>query len=138
MHKLSENYKAISLIAAVTATATATGTGQEMSAYGDDALFVLSVGTVSGTSPTLDVVIQSSSTVGGTYTTELTFGQVTASTKFACGGLNIEGSNSGALPRKFIRALATIAGTTPSFAFSVTMLVRANLGSSSLNSVTPA
>ena len=138
MHKLSENYKAVSLLVAQTATATATGTGVDVSTYGDDALFILNVGAVSGTSPTLDVVIQSSSTVGGTYSTELTFGQVTASTKFACGGLNIEGNNSGAIARKFIRALATIAGTTPSFAFSVTMLIRASLGSASLNSVTPA
>lgn len=138
MHKASENYKAVALIPAVTATTTTTGTGVDISTYGDDALFILSVGTVSGTSPTLDVTIQSSSTSGGTYTTEVTFGQVTASTKFACGGLNCEGNNSGGLARKFIRAVGTIAGTTPSFAFSVTMLIRATLGSSTLNSVTPA
>lgn len=138
MHKASENYKAVALLVAQTATATATGTGVDTATYGDDAIFVLSVGAVSGTSPTLDVTIQTSSTSGGTYTTELTFAQVTASTKLGAGGLNLEGSNSGSLARRFVRAVATIAGTSPSFAFSVVMLIRATQGSSSLNSTTPA
>lgn len=138
MHTVNENYKAISLLRPQVATSTATGTGVDVSEYGDDAMAILDVGAVSGTTPTLDVVIQTSATVGGTYSTELTFAQVTAANKFAAGRVNLDGPNSGGLARKFVRALATIAGTTPSFTFGVSLLVRAAIGKTALNSATPA
>lgn len=137
MHKLSENYKVISLIHSQTATSTVTGTGVDLGpAYEDDALAILDLGAASDTDATLAVVIQGSDAVGGTYATLLTFTTLTASSdnKIAAGGFSTAGSAN-----RFIRAVGTIAGTgSPSFSFSVSLLIRATLGSSTLNSVTAA
>ncbi len=96
------------------ATSTVTGTGVDL----DNTIAVfaeLQVGTVSGTTPTLDVKLQESDTSGGTYTDipGAAIAQVTASTK-------IDGIDAKRTKRWF-RALATIAGTTPSFALSVSL-----------------
>ena len=100
-----------------TATATVTGTGIDCSGK-EEVVYVLMVGAVSGTSPTLDVKIQESATLGGTYTdiTGATIAQVTTATHQLHVGARVNTA------KPFQRVLATIAGTTPSFLMSVAML----------------
>lgn len=99
------------------ATATVTGTGIDCSGF-EEAVYGLMVGAVSGTTPTLDVKIQESATVGGTYTdiTGAAFAQVTTATHQLHLGTRVNTA------KPFQRVLATIAGTTPSFTMSVLML----------------
>lgn len=99
------------------ATATVTGTGIDCSGF-EEVVYVLMVGAVSGTSPTLDVAIQESATVGGTYTaiTGATIAQVTTATHQFHVGARVNTA------KPFQRVVATIAGTTPSFTMSVAML----------------
>lgn len=100
--------------APVARTTTANGTGVDLQGAAD-VLVVLNNGTTSGTTPTLDVKIQDSAD-NSTFAdvTGLTFTQVTAAL-----------TNPVALQvdpravRRYIRAVATIAGTTPSFACAV-------------------
>lgn len=95
-------------------TATSTVTGQAVDLQNADGagFAVLNVGAVSGTTPTLDVKVQESETSGGTYTDipGATFTQVVASNKSQL--INFKRS------KRFGRLLATIAGTTPSFALA--------------------
>ena len=97
-------------------TSTANGTGADMQDYEGTAIATLDVGAVSGTAPTLDVKLQHSDTQGGTYTdiTGATFAQVTAADVTANKAFDV-----GATTR-WVRAVATIAGTSPSFLFGVT------------------
>jgi hypothetical protein len=95
-----------------TATSTVNASGGDMQA-GDGRCFALQlVGTVSGTSPTLDGKIQESSD-NSTWTdiTGATFTQVTAST------------NNQAITfdrtKRYLRYVGTIGGTSPSFALAV-------------------
>ena len=120
MRTNNEEYKAYSLLAPVALTATGNGTGIEV-AEGNlkDAIATMNIGVVSGTTPTLDMTIQTSDAVGGTYTTVATFGQVTASAKLGQVQVNLEGANSNGELQSYVRYSATIAGTTPSFLTSV-------------------
>lgn len=76
----------------------------------------LHVGAVSGTTPTLDVKMQESDTSGGTYAdiSGATIAQVTAADKYKV--INFRRT------KRFCRAVATIAGTTPSYALAVAIL----------------
>jgi len=78
----------------------------------------LVVGAVSGTTPTLDVKVQESDTSGGTYTdiAGATFTQVTAANKQQL--INFKRS------KRWLRAVATVGGTTPSFALAVSVFGR--------------
>ena len=95
-------------------TTTQTGTGRDFSAGDGQCHALLIVGTVTGTTPTLDVKIQECATVGGTYTdiSGATFTQVTAT-----GTVPVGLDFLRTLP--FLRVVGTIAGTTPTFPFSV-------------------
>lgn len=121
MRSVYDNIKALFAIRPITATATQTGAGVDTQGYNSLACS-LEVGAVSGTNPTLDVKLQESDTSGGTYTdiSGATFTQVTASNNSQI--IRVEGLNTGARKR-FIRAVGTIAGTTPSFAFGVELLL---------------
>lgn len=121
MRSVYDAIKALFTIRPVTATSTATGAGVDTLGY-NSAAVSLEVGAVSGTSPTLDVKVQESDTSGGTYTdiAGAAFTQVTASNNSQI--LRLEGLNTGSRKR-FIRALATIAGTSPSFAFGCEILL---------------
>lgn len=103
-----------------TATSTVTGSGVDMRDT-TPCFAELVVGTVSGTSPTLDVKLQESDTSGGTYSdiSGATFAQVTASNKEEI--INFKRT------KRFVRALATIAGTSPSFAFAVNVFGRKDI-----------
>lgn len=92
------------------ATKTATGQTDAIDASGVDELSVfLNVTDVSGTSPTLDVVIQDSPD-GTTWYDKESFTQATAATSEAKRLTNFG---------KFVRVKYTIGGTTPSFTFEV-------------------
>lgn len=131
---LSKNYKVLSLIHAQAATSTVTGTGVDTMGYADDALAILDLGAATGTSPTLDVVIQTSPD-NSTWTTRTTFTQLvgTSDNQIAAGKVVLDGAS-----KRYVRAVGTIAGTTPSFTFNVVLLVQAELGKSDLNSLTAA
>ncbi|MFA6131386.1 MAG: hypothetical protein WC730_03960 [Patescibacteria group bacterium] len=120
MRSVYDAIKALFTIRPVTATATATGTGVDTMGY-NDAMVALEVGVVSGTSPTLDVKIQDSAD-NSTFAdvSGLTFTQVTASNNSQV--LRVSGLNT-STRRRYLRAVGTIAGTTPSFAFGVEILL---------------
>lgn len=133
MHKLSESYKAFSLIRPTVLGTTSTGTGVDLMGYLDDASAIVNLGAASDTDATCIVTIQGSND-NSTYTTLTTFGTLTATddNKLACGSVNLAGY-------RYVRAVATIAGTgTPSFTLDVVLMARAEAGSSSLNSTTAA
>lgn len=120
MRSVIDGIKSLFAIRPQAATATVTGAGVDTLGY-NDASCTLEVGTVSGTTPTLNVKLQDSATSGGTYAdiTGATFTQVTASDKsqtIRVGGLGID-------KKRFIRAVATIGGTTPSFGVAVNLLL---------------
>lgn len=131
---ISKNYKAISLVRPQVATSTVTGTGVDTLGYADDAMVIVDLGAASGTSATNIITIQTSPD-NSTWTTVTTFGTLTdtSDNKIACGRINLDAAN-----RRYVRALCTIAGTSPSFAFSVCLVLRAEQGSASLNSLTAA
>lgn len=102
-------------------TSTVTGTGIDTMGY-NDAMITLEVGTVSGTTPTLDGKIQESDVIGSGYTdiAGATFTQVVASNSSQ--SISIVGL--GTAPRKrFIRFIGTIAGTSPSYDLAVNALL---------------
>lgn len=96
----------------VTRTATTTGTGSELGRPGRVRVR-LKVGTVSGTLPTCDVELEASdsSTFASGVVSLGKFDQVTAGsvTRF------LEAD----VQHKFVRAVATIGGTSPSFVLTV-------------------
>ena len=82
--------------------------------------FYLDVTAVSGTTPTLDVKIQEKDPVSGKYFDLVSFTQQTAiSSERKSYGLG-----AGELLGEVIRYVATIAGTTPSFTFSLSMVAK--------------
>lgn len=117
--KVFDNVKALFSFRPNRVTATANGTGIDTQGFYDGAV-VLEVGTVSGTTPTLDVKLQESDD-NSTFVdiAGATFTQVTASNSS-----QIKRIRELNLARKrYVRALATIAGTTPSFDFSCEVLL---------------
>lgn len=108
----------VNLFPSAARTSSANGTGVDIADYEGNAAVVLDSAAGTGTSPTLDVKIQDSDdnstfadVVGATFT------QVT-------GAAASQQKKVIALDktRKYIRAVATIGGTTPSFTFSVNIL----------------
>lgn len=132
MHSLVNSYKAFSLIRPQTATSTVTGTGVDLLGYLDDAIATVNLGAASGTSATCIVTIQGSND-DSTYTTVTTFGTLsdTSDNKLACGTVSLVGY-------RYCRAVATLAGTSPSYLIDVVLHVRAEAGTSTLNSTTAA
>ena len=96
---------------------TTNGTGQDVSTFEGMGVALLDVNTESGTTPTLDVKLQESDTVGGTYTdiAGAVFTQVTAGAVIQ--SIPVDLSQT----KKFVRAVATEGGTSPVFAFGVTI-----------------
>lgn len=96
------------LVNATNLTATATGTGVEVNQVGPAKAFLKVSGTISGTSPTLDVTIQASdvSNFGSGVVTLGRFAQVTAAAERF---IHVD------VQHKYVRAVSTVGGTTPSF-----------------------
>lgn len=111
------------VINAALGTKTSTVTGSAIDRLGfDEVAFKQTVGTVSGTSPTLDGKIQhSDTTTSGDFAdvTGAAFTQVIASTKEQL--VRILGAGL----KRYVRYVGTIAGTTPSFALSVECILTA-------------
>jgi hypothetical protein len=96
-------------------TSTVTGTGVDVAGYTGAMLFVQDVGTVSGTTPTLDGKLQDSAD-DSSYAdvAGLTFTQVTTSNNTQMLQVNVDSV------RRYVRWVGTIGGTTPSFMCGVT------------------
>lgn len=101
--------QAVELAPAAARTATANGTGVDIRDFQGILKVLLNIGAVTGTAPTLDVKIQDSAD-NSTFAdvTGYAFAQQTAAANLALG---IDTRNL----RRYIRAVMTIGGTTPSF-----------------------
>lgn len=99
-------------------TATANGTAVNTAGF-NSAVLALEVGAVTGTAPTLDVKVQESvdGSTGWVDVTGATLTQVVASNNSQV--LRVEGL--GTSRKQYLRAVATIAGTTPSFTFGASI-----------------
>lgn len=112
------NFAVLELFSAAARTASANGTGVDLQGYvnpgGRQMKAYLNVGAASGTTPTLDVKIQESDD-DSTYTdiSGATFTQATAA---------ITEEIHFRTSKRYVRAVATIGGTTPSFTFCVVLL----------------
>lgn len=117
MRSVYDAIKSLFLVRPVRATSTVTGTGIDTMGY-NDAMITLEVGTVSGTSPTLDGKIQESDVLGSGYVdlAGATFTQVTASN-------NTQKIRLTGKTKRYIRFVGTIAGTSPSFDLAANALL---------------
>jgi len=106
-----------------TLTATNNGLAVDAAAMGANALSArLSVGTVAGTTPTLNVKMQASPDGSGSWVdiTGATFTQVTTSNQDQMIRFTVPPAASTTAPAyRYVRAVATIGGTSPAFALSV-------------------
>jgi hypothetical protein len=102
----------------VARTSSSTGTGRQLGAVvaGKSMYAALHVLTVSGTNPTLDVIVQSDDNAGFTTpTTRITLAQRTTTGTYGFGSV------AGAITDDYWRISYTIGGTgTPTFTFAVT------------------
>jgi len=112
------NFAVLELFPALARTATANGTGVDLQDYvnvgGRQMKAYLNVGAKSGTSPTLTVKMQDS-TDNSTFTdiSGATFTQATTTTTEE---IHFQTTN------RYVRAVATIGGSSPSFTFSTILL----------------
>jgi len=106
-------------IVAGTYDATETGTGVDVSGWDGTAIAVLDSSAGGDTDHTLDVKLQTCATVDGTYAdiTGATFTQVDDTEGGATEVISFDVSAA----KAFVRAVGTIAGTSPEFTFSVTL-----------------
>lgn len=108
---------AILLAGAAAITATGNGTGVDISHYSGIAKFILSASATGGAGQTLDVKIQHSNDNSSWADAGIAFTQVTnAEASFQSLDVNVDGL------RKYIRAVSTLAGTTPTVTRSVMMV----------------
>jgi len=96
-------------------TSTGSATGVDMQARDGDLYLVLDSAAGTGTTPTLAVTVESSDTLGGTYTAISGAAFTTVTTTASQQSLVISKDEA----RRFVRVTYTIGGTTPSFTFSV-------------------
>jgi len=107
---LSREWREYAEVTLERATLTATRTGETVDLMRAGLALTLDVTAASGTTPTLDVAVQTSHD-GATWTTVASFARAT--------GVGSERKRFSGLDR-YVRAVATLGGTTPSFTFSVT------------------
>lgn len=115
---ITESCKVYELLAPATRTSSANGTGVNLATAphrGDNAMVILHIGAVTGTAPTLDVKIQDSADNSSWADYGSAFAQ-----KAAAGVSRMNVDLKGA--RQYVRAVATIGGTTPSFPCSVVLV----------------
>lgn len=96
-------------------TATGTVTGVDLQGYDGDLVLILDSAAGSGNTPTLDVTIEHSDSLGSGYTalTGAAFTRVTTSAS------NQKLTISKDEAKRYVRVAYTIAGSSPSFTFSV-------------------
>ena len=107
-----------SLLDPAARTASANGAAVDVSGYDREAVAILHSAGGSGTNPTLDVKLQESDdgSTGWTDISGASFSQVTTSASLQKIRIGIGGT------KKYIRAVATIGGSSPSFDFAVSLL----------------
>lgn len=96
-------------------TATGNGAAVDVQTLDGDIFLILDSAAGTGTTPTLDIKVQSSDTSGGTFTdiTGAVFTQVTGTA--AQQAITISKDEA----RRWIRIVYTVGGSNPSFTFSV-------------------
>lgn len=122
-YDLKNSLTLTSLQVPVAKTATFTATGDiDLKGYVGSVMLVQDVGTVSGTSPTLDGKLQTS-TDDSTYAdiTGATYTQVTATGSLQSIAVDVRSVN------RYVRYVGTIGGTSPSFIVSVTVIGQKSL-----------
>jgi len=115
---INSNLTLTSVVDIAAKTSTVTSSAVDLRTYKGGVIVAQLVGTVSGTTPTLDGKIQSSAdgSAGWADVTGATFTQVTATGSYTKIGFDI-GETLG-----YVRYVGTIAGTTPSFTMGVELL----------------
>lgn len=103
-------------------TADANGTGVDVSNYEDEAQVIVDAKNLSGTTPTLDLKLQTSTTsdfsadvddvTGGAFT------QIGAVASFQTKQINVNGL------KKYLRVVHDVEGTSPVYVASVTLIAR--------------
>lgn len=113
------NFKLVELLAAKQRSASATGSDVDLKGYinpgGRQMKAFLSVGAATGTSPTLDVKIQEADATA-TYT-DITSASFTQLTTTGSGEIHFRTN------KRYVRAIITLAGTSPVFDAGVVLLV---------------
>jgi hypothetical protein len=113
------------LLPAASRSASANGTGIDMSLYEGNAIVIVELTNVSGTSPTADFKLQECDTVGGTYTDLGAAGslvpaaaatQVGAASSLQKLAIEVQAT------KKFVRGVLTLAGTSPVYTCSAYVL----------------
>lgn len=116
-------YAILNLFPAAARTASANGSSVNLAGYADpgerEMLAYLDVGAASGTSPTLDVRLQDSA--DGTTWADISGAAFAQKTGVAQETIYFSTA------RKFVRAVATIGGTSPSFTFGCYLMVARRL-----------
>lgn len=99
-------------------TSTVTGSAVDLQGYQGKLKVMQNVGTVSGTTPTLDGKLQDSAdgSTGWADVTGATFTQVTAADSLQSIGVDTRAV------KRYVRYVGTIGGTTPSFTMGVTFV----------------
>jgi hypothetical protein len=120
MRSVYDAIKAVFSIRPQSATSNVNGSAVDTSGY-NSAAVVLEVGAVSGTNPTLSVKIQESAdgSTGWTDVDGAVFTQVTSANNSQI--LRVEGL--GTSRQRYLRAVATLGGTSPNFTFAVEFLL---------------
>jgi len=108
----------IQLTAPDNVSASGQGTGQDVRVYHGRALGICNIKGGTGTSQTLDVKLQESATVNGTYTdiSGATFTQATSADVVNTCEVDLDAA------KRFIRARYILGGSTPAFDFGVTLV----------------
>lgn len=139
MHRLFENYKLFNIKTPIAVTADAQTTGVDLGPDQlDDVMVILSLGDVTGTSPTCQIDMETSDLVSGTYT--VADGGAFPSydnddeNSVKSLALNMQGENSNGETQRFLRANIDVGGTTPSFLIGIVALVLSQVGKEDLNS----
>lgn len=99
-------------------TATFTGSWIDVRGYEGDLVFQLHVGSVSGTTPTLDAVLRQADNSGGSSPTNITGGAFTQVTATNAIETIVVPANA---VQGWVNCTSTIGGTTPSFTMAVTV-----------------
>jgi hypothetical protein len=126
IHNLGSKTYIQSLLAPAARTSSANGTGFDLQGSNDaegEAIIILDTAAGTGTSPTLNVKLQDSADNSAwADVTGATFSEVTGTA--SCAKITVNTNDV----RRYVRAVATIAGTTPSFTCAVSMIYSKKYG----------
>lgn len=115
---IAEQLQLVAIVPAALATVTGVSVGADVSSFVGRGVIVLSSAAGTGTAPTLDVKLQESDTLGGTYTDVVGggFTQLTVAAGLQRFNIDLDGV------KPFVRISETLTGTGPSFARGVSLL----------------